>query len=84
MNISMYSKLIANINNEKKRMDWDHTSATWKEIFLESPSIYFLETSALGKTKWIKRKDSTFLTGKMKYIPGTNRDCSWQDFSKLF
>lgn len=47
----------------------------WKEVFLESPSIYFLETAALGNAKWIERKESVFLTGKTKCIPGTNRDC---------
>ena len=47
----------------------------WKGVFLESPSIYFLETAALGKAKWIERKESVFLTGKTKCIPGTNRDC---------
>lgn len=56
----------------------------WKEIFLESQSVYFPETSTLGKTKWIRRKESILLTGKTKCIPGTNGYCLGQDVSMSF
>lgn len=56
----------------------------WKEIFLETQSVYFPEISTLGKTKWIKRKESIFLTGKNKCIPKANGCCLGRMFQCHF
>lgn len=50
----------------------------WKGLLLES--VYFLETSTLGKIKYIKRKESILLTGKTSAFH-EQTDCLGQDFS---